>query len=104
MSTIEQIRQYRIGPYAIFDLVVSFIGVYLLSPLLNKIFLKTKITTTKLTWILLALPLSIAIHLFFGQQTQMVKDFMSPSDNYFLKVTILFLTYLGIKSIKGINS
>ena len=100
MNTIEFLRQFRAGPYAIFDIALSFVGVYLLAPLLVKILSKINLVTTKTTWLLLTLPLGIVIHLIFGQQTQMVKDVFSPNNHYVIKTIIITLTYLGLKNIK----
>jgi len=60
---IEFLRQFRFGGYAFFDLIVAFLGVYLLSPLLSKIFLKIKIYIPKSNWIFLTLPIGILIHI-----------------------------------------
>ncbi len=100
MNLIETLRQYRILDYAIFDFVVSFIGVYLLAPLLSKLFLKINIKISRLSWLYLTLPLSIIIHLLFSTYTQMTKDFLNLDSHYLLKLVILILLYLGLKDIK----
>ncbi len=35
MDTLTLLRQYRIGPFAIFDTVLSYVGILILSPLLS---------------------------------------------------------------------
>lgn len=100
MITIEYLRQFRIGEYAVFDLVISFLGIYLLSPLLSKIFLKFGIEIPKRNWLFLTLPIGILVHLLTGTTTIMTKDFMDPHSHYVLKILILCLLVLGIKGIK----
>jgi hypothetical protein len=100
MTTIENLRQFRLGKYAIFDFAASFLGVYLLSPLLSKIFLKIGLNIPKQNWLFLTLPLSILTHLLVGNITPMTKDFFSPNSHYLLKLIILTSLFLGLKGIK----
>jgi hypothetical protein len=103
MNPIEFLRQFRLGGYAIFDFAVAFLGIYLLSPLLSKIFLKLRIDIPKLNWLFLTLPISIIVHLLIGQTTLMTKNFLDIHDHYILKILILGLLILGIKGIKIIK-
>lgn len=100
MLTIEYLRQFRIGGYALFDLIIAFLGIYLLSPLLSKIFLKFRIEIPKRSWLLLTLPIGILVHLFTGTMTLMTKDFLDLRSHYVLKIFILGLLILGIKGIR----
>ena len=103
MTTIEFLRQFRLGKYAIFDLVVSFMGIYLLSPFLSKIFLKVRLSIPKQNWLFLTLPLSILTHLLVGNRTLMTKDFLSLNSHFFLKLLIFTLLFFGLKGIKIIG-
>jgi len=100
MNTIDILRQFRIGGYALFDLGVSFLGIYLLSPLLSKLFLKLRIKITKRSWLFFTLPLSILVHIIVGNITPMTKNFIDVHGHYFLKIIILGLFILGIKGTK----
>lgn len=100
MILIEFLRQFRFGEYAIFDFVVAFLGIYLLSPLLSKIFLKLRIDIPKQNWLFLTLPISIFAHLLIGNITPMTRDFIDINSHYFLKILILILLIFGIKGIK----
>ena len=100
MIPIEFFRQFRFSGYAIFDFAVAFLGIYLLSPLLSKIFLKFRIDIPKQNWLLLTLPISIFIHLLVGRITPMTRDFIDIHNHFILKLLILCLLILGIKGIK----
>lgn len=100
---MEFLRQFRFNDYAIFDFAVAFLGVYLLAPLLSKIFLKIKLNIPKKNWLFLTLPIGIFIHLLVGNITPLTKDFINIHDHYFLKILILGLLILGIKGIKITN-
>ncbi|MDA3814927.1 MAG: hypothetical protein PF549_01005, partial [Patescibacteria group bacterium] len=104
MIPIEFLRQFRFNEYAIFDFVVAFLGVYLLAPLLSKIFLKLRIDIPKKSWLLLTLPIGILAHIIVGNITPMTRDFITLDDHYFLKIIIIGLAILAIKDIKIIKS
>jgi hypothetical protein len=103
MIPIEFLRQFRLGGYAIFDFAVAFLGIYLLSFLLSKIFLKFKIDIPKKNWLFLTLPIGILAHLIIGRMTPMTKDFVDIHGHYILKILILGLLILGIRGIKIIK-
>lgn len=100
MTLIEFLRQFRIGNFAIFDFAVAFLGIYILSPLLSRIFLKFRIIVPKINWLFLTLPIGIMVHLVIGNLTPMTKNFLDPHGHYFLKIIILALFILGLKGIK----
>lgn len=102
--SIDNLRQYRIADYAVFDLVVSFVGIYLLSPLLTRLFRKFGWEVPRLSWIYFTLPIGILVHLLIGTKTLMTKNFMDPGGQVFIKLFILGLFFMGLKGIqKGRN-
>ncbi|MFZ2199816.1 MAG: hypothetical protein WAV40_03435, partial [Microgenomates group bacterium] len=103
MLNIEYLRTFKIGEYAIFDLSISFLGVYLLSPLLTRFFKIFKLSIPLSSWMYLTLPLSILAHIATGKYTPMTKYFLDPSGHYFLKIFIIILLLLGLKLIKIIR-
>ncbi|MBP6981539.1 hypothetical protein KBB25_02060 [Candidatus Gracilibacteria bacterium] len=100
MSTIEFLRQFRVGEYAIFDFAASFIGIFLLSPLLSRGCKKIGIIIGRHNWLLLTLPLSILIHVCVGNFTPMTKDFLDLGGHYTLKIIILGLLVAGLWDVK----
>jgi hypothetical protein len=103
MTTIEFLRQFRLGEYAIFDFAVSFLGIYLISPLLSKLFSKIRIKIPKYNWLFLTLPISIVAHLAVGNITPMTANFINMNSHYFLKIIIIGLLIFGIKGMKIIK-
>lgn len=103
MNTIEFLRQFRIAWYAIFDLVVAFVGIYLLAPLLSKLFLKLKISVPRRNRVFLTLPLGILVHLLVWNITAMTRDFIDLHGHYVLKIVILISIFFGMKGIKIIK-
>ena len=100
MISIEFLRQFRLGGYAIFDVLVSFLGIYLLAPFLSKIFLKIGLNIPKRSWICLTLPIGILAHLLVGKITPMTKDFLDLHSHYVIKIIILIFLIIAIKNIK----
>lgn len=103
MISIEFLRQFRIGEYAIFDFLVAFGGIYLLSSFLSKAFLKVGIDIPKINWIFLTLPIGIAAHLLIGKMTPMTKNLIDLHGHYILKIVIFGLLILGLKGIKVVK-
>ncbi|MDQ7010041.1 MAG: hypothetical protein Q9M94_07160 [Candidatus Gracilibacteria bacterium] len=100
METLDLLREFKVFDYAIFDLIVSFGGIYLLAPRLSKLFLKIKIDIPRKSWLLLTLPIGIIFHLIFGNITPMTRDLINPNDFYLLKILMLILIFFGFKYIK----
>lgn len=98
--TIESLRQYKIFGYAVFDLTVSFLGVYLLAPLLSRFFGLFKIEIPKQNWLYLTLPLSILVHIAVGNFTPMTKNILNLQGNYVLKILVFGLLLLGLRGIR----
>ncbi len=103
MLTLEFLRHFRFAGYAIFDLTLSFLGIYLLSSYLSKIFLRIKIIIPKINWIFLTLPLGILFHIIFGTFTPMTLNFLDPQSHYYLKILIIILLIFGLRKIKISN-
>ena len=103
MITIEFLRSFKISEYAIFDLTASFLGIYLLSPILSYLFRFIKLDIQRVSWFYLTLPLSILIHVLVGKYTPMTKYFFDPSGHYLLKIFIITLFILGLRGISIIK-
>ncbi len=100
MITLEFIRSFRVGGYAIFDFVVSFIGIYLLAPFLSLLFSKLNIRISRKSWLFLTVPLSVVFHLLFGSYTQLTKDVIDMGGHYSLKLLLITLLILGLKDVR----
>jgi hypothetical protein len=100
MTTLEFLRQFRLGGYAVFDFAVSFLGMFLLSPLLSKLFLKLHLEIPKLNWVFLTIPIAIIVHLLVGNMTPMTKSLLDLHGGYITKLIALASLILGIYGIK----
>jgi len=103
MIPIAFLRQFRLGDYAIFDFAVSFLGFYLLAPLLSKLFLKLRIDIPRQNWLYLTLPIGITAHLIFGKITPLTRDFIDIQGHYIVKIVIIGLLLIGLNDIKIIK-
>ena len=99
MDYIGWLRQFRIGPFPIFDLILAYVGIFLLSPVLTKLAAKLHLSISRLQWIWLTLPIGIAVHLLIGQQTPLTKMFIDINGYYLIKIIILFMTFMGLKDV-----
>ena len=99
MIPIEFLRQFRVGPFAIFDFVVAYGGLLLLSPIITKLLHKVHINMTWVNIMWLVLPLSIVAHVLTGHHTPLTKMFLNPSDYYFVKILIASMVYMGFRKV-----
>ena len=100
MTNIELLRSYRIFDLALFDLILSYAGVYLLAPWLIKLLNKVHIKTTRSWWLWMTLPLSVAIHILVGQETALTKMFLDPNGFILVKILIIAMIYMAFKKSK----
>jgi len=103
MNIIEVLRQFKIGQFAVFDTVISYVGIYLLAPQLTKLTLKAHLQISRTQWLWLVLPLSIVIHLIFNQKTPLTNMVLNPNGYYLLKFLILFMLFMGLKDTRFIK-
>ncbi len=103
MIPIEFFRQFRVGEYAVFDFVVAFLGIFILSPLLSKLFSKIKLNIPRKSWVYLTLPIGIISHLLAGSITPLTRDFIDIHSHYILKIIIFGLIFFGTKDIRIIR-
>jgi hypothetical protein len=103
MTVIEFLRQFRIGEYALFDLSASFLGMWILSPLLSKLFSYINIHIPKRNWLYLTLPIGILAHLLSGRITPMTQYALDVHGHYLLKALLIILTFFGLRHITRIK-
>ena len=96
---LEFLRSFRIGPFAIFDFTVSYLGFYILSPIIIKIFNFLGITITRANIMWLVLPISILTHILVGTYTPLTKMFLETGNYFILKLVILYMLYKGLEGI-----
>ena len=98
MNLLSQLRLFKIGPFAVFDTAISFIGIYLLAPLLSKIFRFMRLDIPLISWLWFVMPLSVVFHLVFAQQTPLMQ--LLSSSNGYVAIGVLFgMTFMGIRKI-----
>jgi hypothetical protein len=105
MDVLNILRQYRIGPFTIFDTATAYLGIFLLSPLLSKLFYKLHINISRSGWLWLTLPISVIFHLVFRQNTPLMKILSDPFkfELYLVLVVLFFMTYMGLRKIKTMD-
>lgn len=86
---IDYLRSFRIGKFAIFDFVVSYIAVIILGLIFNKL----------IFFILMMIPLSIIIHIIFKQYTPLTKLFIEKGHCGFKLFVILSVVFAYISLI-----
>lgn len=99
MDTISYLRQFRIAGMAIFDLIISYVGIYFLAPLLSKLISKLKLNISRTQWLWLTLPLGTIIHILVGQKTALTKMVFNLGGDYPIKILLLFMLYMGLRNV-----
>ncbi|MFA7308770.1 MAG: hypothetical protein WC045_01730 [Patescibacteria group bacterium] len=103
MNTVELLRQYRIGSFAIFDFAISFVAVALLAPLLSWAFRKLKVNVPFTSWMFFTIPTSILVHIIVGRYTPLTRAVVDPHGHILEKIIILILIVAGLKGISRIK-
>lgn len=96
MDFIVLLRTFRVGPFAVFDFAISYLIVYLLAPYLYKLGLK--LSRKQFLW--LTLPFSILIHILFGKMTPLTEMFLDRHGAYWVKILVIFMIFMAIRSKK----
>ncbi|PIR74625.1 MAG: hypothetical protein COU35_01560 [Candidatus Magasanikbacteria bacterium CG10_big_fil_rev_8_21_14_0_10_47_10] len=73
---------------------------YLLAPLLSKLFLKLGLDIPKHNWLYLTLPIGILAHILVGTITPMTRNLLDLHGHYILKIVIIALVILGLRGVK----
>jgi len=96
------LRQFKIGPFAIFDFITAYFLVFLLSPLLTKLLSLFHINLSRSAWLWLTLPISVIFHLIFNQKTPLMKMLSDPKQFqfYLIIIILLFMIFMGLKNIR----
>jgi hypothetical protein len=105
MDILHILRLYKIGPFTIFDTGTAYLGIFIIAPLLTKLFSKIHINIPRSGWMWLTLPISVLFHLILFQDTPLMKMLSNPNQIQFYVVIIIlvFMTYMGLRNIKKQN-
>ena len=99
MDLIGTLRQFRVGPFAVFDIVVSYAGIFLIAPVLTKLFSKLHIDVPRSAWLWLTFPIAIPFHLLLHQDTAFTMMLLDPHE-YISKVAILLMLFMGLRGVR----
>lgn len=100
MNFIDFLRQFRIGPFAIFDTALAYVGIFFVAPLLTKLFSRFHLNISRTAWLWLTLPIAVIFHLVFRQSTPFMKMFLDLNGFYIAKIILLSMLYMGLRNIK----
>lgn len=98
MDPIRILRQFTVGPFTIFDIATAYIGIYLIAPLLTKLFSKIHIYITTAGWLWLTLPIGVIFHIVFHINTPYMRMLLNPHGSYVAKIVLLFMLYMGLRN------
>ncbi|KKR48191.1 MAG: hypothetical protein UT84_C0045G0002 [Candidatus Curtissbacteria bacterium GW2011_GWA1_40_16] len=101
MDLINILRQFRIGPFAVFDFLIAYLGIFLLSSTLTKYFAKIHLYFSRTDWLFLTLPIGLLFHLTLRLRTPLTKMVMDPHGFYAIKALILFMLFMGFRKCRN---
>lgn len=92
MDIIQGLRKYRLGGIALFDLISSFIGAYILDYYfdLSRLLFGKLTNNFKIVYYLSVIPIGVITHVIFSQETFLNKQLFSPDINIY-KIIILLI-------------
>lgn len=103
MDYIALLRQFRIGPFAVFDTVLGYIGILILSPLLTKLFAQIQVRIPWSSWLWWMLPISVVFHLLFRQHTPLIQTLSQAPGFLVVSAMLLFMTFMGARNCSFIK-
>ncbi len=102
MEYLSWLRQFKLGPFALFDTALAFAGVLVVAPLLTKLFVKIGVNIPRTAWLWLTLPVSVAAHVLVNQSTPLTQLTLDPNGGYVAKIVLLVMTVAGLRLIKRV--
>lgn len=104
MITLEYLRQFKVGPFAIFDTVISYVGILILAPLLSWLMSRLHLKIPISSWLWFTMPISVIFHIIFRQSTPLMKILTNPGQFqfYIALLILLTMTYIGLRGISKI--
>ena len=85
MNSIHKLRSYKIGPYAIFDFVLTFIGAYKYGP---------KVGLSPIDAMLFSLPLSVVVHKLVGRETPLTEQTLGDGNLEVKMLMVLIMIHI----------
>ena len=102
---IEQLRHFRFGPFTYFDTLTAYVGIFLIAPLLTKLFSKFHIYIKRTEWLWLTLPIALTFHFALKLDTPFKQMFLNPAGYYFIpQIVILFMLFMGLRNSLNPNN
>lgn len=102
MNYIAVLRQFRIGPFALFDIALGYIGMLLIAPLLTKVFSKFHLRIPLSAWLWWMFPISVIFHFVFRQSTPLIRTLVQP-DGFIIVIILVVMTFLGLRNCSWIR-
>jgi len=81
MGIISKLREYKVGPFAIFDFVTAYGGAYLVSSYTKKYISKERL-------MYLVLPTAIITHIVLGIKTPLTDMVIDPKGGWIAKAVV----------------
>lgn len=103
MEIIDTLRQLKVGPFAVFDIALAYGGIFLVAPLLSKLFAKLHLDISRVAWLWLTVPISVLFHALFQRHTPLMQMLFNPHDFYFAKVVVLLMLFMGLRKVRLIK-
>lgn len=93
MDTIQNLRKYRLGGIALFDLISSFIGAYILDYYFDLSYvLFGKLTKNfRIVYYLSIIPIGVITHIIFSQETFLNKQLFSSDMNVYKIIMMIII-------------
>lgn len=99
---LASLRQYRIGPFPIFDTALAYVGILIISPLLTWLFSKIHVRIPWYSWLWFTVPLSVVFHILFHVNSPLMKMLFDLKTAIPVVIVLIVMMFMGGRSIKKI--
>ena len=100
MDYVSILRQYKIGPFAIFDTILAYVGMFLLAPVLSKLCAKMHLIIPRAAWLWFTMPISVIFHFLFRQNTPLMNMLFSQHSFIIPAIILMGMVFMGLITIK----
>ena len=103
MDYLAFLRQFRIGTFPIFDVVISYIGIFLIAPILTKIFLLLHLNIPRSAWLWWTIPIGVLFHVIFSQDTPLMRMLAHPTQVWPAALVLIVMIAMGVRQVSVVG-
>lgn len=100
MNVVSLLRQYKLGPFSLFDFAASLIVVYVVAPYVQRAFARINIGITRESLLWFTVPVSVLAHIAVQTPTPLTVIVLDTHGGVVAKVAMLAMLFAGARGVR----